>query len=55
MCAHFRQGAECHPEILEACWPGGFGFEREIFPAGHHQGRLLANLLAEVAVFLIRK
>lgn len=29
--------------------------ERQIFLAGHYSGRLLANLLAEVAVFLIRK
>lgn len=29
--------------------------EREIFLSGHYSGRLLANLLAEVGVFLIRK
>ena len=29
--------------------------ERQIFLAGHYQGRFLANLLAEVAVFLIKK
>ncbi len=33
----------------------GWAPERQIFLAGHYQGRLLANLLAEVAVFLIRK
>jgi methionine biosynthesis protein MetW len=29
--------------------------EREIFLSGHYSGRLLANLLAEVGVFLIRR
>ena len=29
--------------------------ERRIFLSGHHTGRLLPNLMAEVAVFLIRK
>lgn len=33
----------------------GWKIEREIFLSGHYSGRFLANLLAEVGVFLIRK
>jgi len=33
----------------------GWTVEREIFISGHHLGRLLANLMAEVAVFLVRR
>jgi methionine biosynthesis protein MetW len=33
----------------------GWVVERRIFLAGHHIGRLVPNLMAEVAVFLIRK
>lgn len=33
----------------------GWKVEREIFLSGRYSGRLLANLLAEVAVFLLRK
>lgn len=33
----------------------GWTIEGEIFLFGHHSGRLCVNLLAEVAVFLIRK
>jgi methionine biosynthesis protein MetW len=32
----------------------GWTVEREIFLSGHHLGRFLANLMAEVAVFLVR-
>jgi methionine biosynthesis protein MetW len=33
----------------------GWVIEKEIFLAGRHLGRLLANLMAEVAVFLVRR
>ncbi len=33
----------------------GWTVEREIFLAGHRKGTFLANLMAEVAVFLVRK
>jgi methionine biosynthesis protein MetW len=33
----------------------GWTVEREIFLSGHRMGTLLANLMAEVAVFLVRK
>jgi len=33
----------------------GWAIEREIFLSGHQLGRILPNLLAEVAVFLVRK
>ncbi len=32
-----------------------WSIEREIFLSGHYSGRLLANLFAEVGVFLVRK
>jgi methionine biosynthesis protein MetW len=32
----------------------GWTVERKIFLSGHHLGRVLANLMAEVAVFLVR-
>jgi methionine biosynthesis protein MetW len=33
----------------------GWRVERKIFVSGHHMGRLLPNLMAEIAVFLVRK
>jgi methionine biosynthesis protein MetW len=33
----------------------GWTIERKIFASGHHMGRFLANLMAEVAVFLVRR
>jgi methionine biosynthesis protein MetW len=33
----------------------GWIVERKIFIAGHHTGRLLPNLMAEIAVFVVRK
>jgi methionine biosynthesis protein MetW len=33
----------------------GWTVEREIFLSGHRMGTVLANLMAEVAVFLVRK
>ncbi|MCL6543873.1 MAG: methionine biosynthesis protein MetW [Bryobacteraceae bacterium] len=33
----------------------GWTIERRIFLAGHHMGRFLANLMAETAVFMLRR
>ncbi len=33
----------------------GWSVEREIFISGHYLGRFMANLMAEVAVFLVKK
>lgn len=33
----------------------GWSIERRIFLAGHHMGRFLANLMAETAVFMLRR
>ncbi len=33
----------------------GWAVEREIFVSGHHMGSVLPNLMAEIAVFLVRK
>lgn len=48
---HFLTIKDFQALVREQAWV----IEREIFLSGHYSGRMLANLLAEVAVFLIRK
>ncbi len=48
---HFLTIKDFHELVRREAWT----IEREIFLSGHYSGKFLANLFAEVGVFLIRK
>ena len=42
-------------DFEELAWRENWTVERKIFVSGHHMGRFLPNLMAAVAVFLVRR